>query len=414
MKVWNGVLTSARSSFRRANADLESFSYSVSHDLRAPLRAVDGFCQMFLDEFGAGVPPDGRYMLEKAQAGAARMGQLIDGLLRLARFGRQPLNLAPVRMNSLVQRVLAHFEGQLRARGVPVQVATLPDCVADGSLLEQVFTNLLSNALKFTAGRPQTRIEIGAGHDSGSLVYFVKDNGVGFDMRYAEHLFGVFQRLHAQSEFEVPGSACRSYSESYGSTADGPGPRARRNRARRFTSACRRPRMNAEVSIPKASEHIDLDVLLVEDSMPDAELAIWRLTQGGFRCRYRVVTREHELLAALTERLPSFILSDFSLPGFDGMAALATASLLAPDVPFIFLSARSERSAPSEALRRGAVDYVLKSESDAARSGRQACPRGSRVAACESDRRAPHTPRYRCFADAFGNQRGGGQDARAE
>jgi diguanylate cyclase (GGDEF)-like protein len=119
--------------------------------------------------------------------------------------------------------------------------------------------------------------------------------------------------------------------------------------------------MNAEVLIPKEPEHPDLDVLMIEDSMPDAELAIWRLTQGGFRCRYRIVTREEELRAALAERTPSFILSDFSLPGFDGMAALATASQLAPDVPFIFLSGTIGEERAIEALRRGAVDYVLKS-----------------------------------------------------
>jgi signal transduction histidine kinase/FixJ family two-component response regulator len=188
-----------------ANADLESFSYSVSHDLRAPLRAVDGFCQMFLDEFGAGVPPDGRFMLEKARAGAVRMNQLIEGLLRLARFTRQPLQTRSIQTDALVKGVSTQFEAQLRERAVEVQIGSLPDCVADESLLEQVFTNLLSNALKFTAGRPDTRIEVGARHEGGDVVYFVKDNGVGFDMRYAEHLFGVFQRMHSQAQFEGTG-----------------------------------------------------------------------------------------------------------------------------------------------------------------------------------------------------------------
>jgi diguanylate cyclase (GGDEF)-like protein len=119
--------------------------------------------------------------------------------------------------------------------------------------------------------------------------------------------------------------------------------------------------MNANVLAPLEPEHFDLDVLMIEDSMPDAELAIWRLTQGGFRCRYRIVTQEHELRAALRDRTPNFILSDFSLPGFDGMAALATAAQVAPDVPFIFLSGTIGEERAIEALRRGAVDYVLKS-----------------------------------------------------
>ncbi|HEY0339921.1 MAG TPA: diguanylate cyclase, partial [Steroidobacteraceae bacterium] len=120
--------------------------------------------------------------------------------------------------------------------------------------------------------------------------------------------------------------------------------------------------MNAVNALePREPERPDLDVLMIEDSMPDAELAIWRLTQGGFRCRFRIVTGEDELRTALHERTPSFILSDFSLPGFDGMAALATAAQVAPDVPFIFLSGTIGEERAIEALRRGAVDYVLKS-----------------------------------------------------
>src|ERR1700739_256919 len=119
--------------------------------------------------------------------------------------------------------------------------------------------------------------------------------------------------------------------------------------------------MNSNALQPREPEGLDLDVLMVEDSMPDAELAIWRLTQGGFRCRYRIVTREDELRTALQERSPSFILSDFSLPGFDGMSALATAARVAPDVPFIFLSGTIGEERAIEALRQGAVDYVLKS-----------------------------------------------------
>lgn len=188
-----------------ANADLEAFSYSVSHDLRAPLRAVDGFCQMFVEDFGAGVPPEGRQILDKVRAGAARMNQLIDALLRLARFSRQPLHMRPVQTNAVVGCVVANLQDQLQGRSVQLQIADLPDCLADASLLEQVFTNLLSNALKFTAGRPHAHIEIGTAREAAEQIYFVKDDGVGFDMRYADRLFGVFQRLHSQTEFEGSG-----------------------------------------------------------------------------------------------------------------------------------------------------------------------------------------------------------------
>jgi signal transduction histidine kinase len=188
-----------------ANADLEAFSYSVSHDLRAPLRRVDGYCQMFINEFGADLTPEGRRILESACAGTAHMSRLIDDLLRLARYSRQPLQTRMVRMPALVQRVVASFHEQTQERGVELAVGTLPDCMADEALLEQVCTNLISNALKFTAGRSPARLEIGSLGRAGEQVYFVRDNGVGFDMRHAERLFGVFQRLHSQSEFEGTG-----------------------------------------------------------------------------------------------------------------------------------------------------------------------------------------------------------------
>ena len=188
-----------------ANADLESFSYSVSHDLRAPLRAVDGFCQMFIEEFGEGVPQEGHRILEKVRAGTVRMNQLIEGLLRLARFSRQPLTTRRVQVGALVTQVTAHFRDQLDGRSVQMMVGELPDCLGDAALLEHVFTNLISNALKFTAGRDETRIEIGSQRIDAEVAYFVKDNGVGFDMRYADRLFGVFQRLHSQTEFEGTG-----------------------------------------------------------------------------------------------------------------------------------------------------------------------------------------------------------------
>jgi signal transduction histidine kinase/FixJ family two-component response regulator len=188
-----------------ANSDLEAFSYSVSHDLRAPLRRVDGFCQMFIDEFGPGLTPEGRRILENVSAGTKHMSELIDALLRFARYSRQPLQTRAVQTEALVRRVVGNFNEQLQGRDVELQLGELPDCVADGALLEQVFTNFISNALKFTAGRPQARIEVASHQEGGEQVFFVKDNGVGFDMRYADRLFGVFQRLHKQSEFEGTG-----------------------------------------------------------------------------------------------------------------------------------------------------------------------------------------------------------------
>jgi light-regulated signal transduction histidine kinase (bacteriophytochrome) len=133
------------------------------------------------------------------------MQRLIDDLLHLARFSRQPLETHRIRMTDLVRRVASSLEQQSRERRVQLEIADLPDCHGDGSLLEQVLTNLLSNAYKFTATRDSARIEVGAFRQDKEQVYFVRDNGVGFDMRHADKLFGVFQRMHSQSQFPGTG-----------------------------------------------------------------------------------------------------------------------------------------------------------------------------------------------------------------
>jgi signal transduction histidine kinase len=188
-----------------ANKDLEAFSYSVSHDLREPLRAVEGFCEIFRAEFSTEVPEPGRKILERIWAGASRMSQLINDLLHFSRFSREPLNCMRVLMSELVQQVVARLQERLGERQLDVQIADLPDCHGDRALLEQVLVNLLSNAFKFTAGRDGARIEVGVLRQGEAAVYYVRDNGVGFDMRYADKLFGVFQRLHTQEAFEGTG-----------------------------------------------------------------------------------------------------------------------------------------------------------------------------------------------------------------
>jgi light-regulated signal transduction histidine kinase (bacteriophytochrome) len=188
-----------------SNADLESFSYSVSHDLRAPLRAIDGFCQILVSEYAREIPEEARDLLAKVCTAVARMQRLIDDLLHLARFSRQPLEAQRVDMTDLARRVASSLEQQSRDRRVQLEIASLPDCHGDGSLLEQVLMNLLSNAYKFTATRDPARIEVGAFGQNNEQVYFVRDNGVGFDMQYADKLFGVFQRMHTQAQFPGTG-----------------------------------------------------------------------------------------------------------------------------------------------------------------------------------------------------------------
>jgi signal transduction histidine kinase/FixJ family two-component response regulator len=188
-----------------ANRDLEAFSYSVSHDLREPLRAVEGFCEMFRAEFGASVPEPGRRILQRIWSGASRMTQLVNDLLHFSRFSREPLHCLRVPLREIVLQTVARLKEPLGERQPSVQVGDLPDCFGDRSLLEQVLINLLSNAFKFSAGRDAPRIEVGALRQGEDIVYYVRDNGVGFDMRYADRLFGVFQRLHPQEAFEGTG-----------------------------------------------------------------------------------------------------------------------------------------------------------------------------------------------------------------
>ncbi|HTU64335.1 MAG TPA: ATP-binding protein [Steroidobacteraceae bacterium] len=188
-----------------ANRELEAFSYSVSHDLRAPLRAVSFFTQSMLNEHAAQLNDEGKRLLQNVTAGAAHMDRLITDLLRLAQLNRQPLNKSPVRFGELAQRVIDGMTHERAGRDIEFVIADFPTWQVDAGLLQQVFVNLISNAIKFTRERAKARIEIGFRMDGTTLVVFVKDNGVGFNMKYMNKLFGVFQRLHTADQFEGTG-----------------------------------------------------------------------------------------------------------------------------------------------------------------------------------------------------------------
>jgi len=188
-----------------ANHDLESFTYSVSHDLRAPLRHMDGFSRILIEEFGPQIPPGAKQHLERVRAATLHMGHLVDDLLNLARVGRGSLRIAPTDLNELAAETILSLEAETRGREVDWRVGRLSIAQCDPGLLRQVFFNLLSNALKFTHPREKAVIEIGEIRNEGEPVIFVRDNGVGFDMKYADKLFQVFQRLHGEEEFEGTG-----------------------------------------------------------------------------------------------------------------------------------------------------------------------------------------------------------------
>jgi len=198
------ALRTAKETAEAANKELESFSYSVSHDLRAPLRAIDGFSRILLEEYGEKLDDEGQRLLGVLLTNTAKMGHLIDDLLAFSRLGRKPLRASRVDMNALVGGVLREA---LAASGSPPNctVHPLPDAVGDPALLQQVWVNLISNAIKFTSRAERPEIEVGARDEENAVVYWVRDNGAGFDMRYAGKLFGVFQRLHRDAEFPGTG-----------------------------------------------------------------------------------------------------------------------------------------------------------------------------------------------------------------
>jgi two-component system, sensor histidine kinase and response regulator len=188
-----------------ANRELEAFSYSVSHDLRAPLRAVSVFTQALLSDHAEGMSDEGRRLLQNVNAGAAHMDRLITDLLRLSQLNRQPLHKTPVRFGDLAQQVINGMSHERAGREIEFVIADFPTWQVDAGLMQQVFVNLISNAIKFTRERTQARIEVGYRMDGTTLVVFVKDNGVGFNMKYMNKLFGVFQRLHSADQFEGTG-----------------------------------------------------------------------------------------------------------------------------------------------------------------------------------------------------------------
>ncbi|HEX8962129.1 MAG TPA: ATP-binding protein [Rhodocyclaceae bacterium] len=186
-----------------ANKDLESFAYSVSHDLQAPLRAMGGFSNILMEDERQRLSYDGRQMLDRIAANAQRMSAMIDRILDYSRAGRQPLKKGQVDMAALAGEVAARLKPAYP--GADLRIGPLPPAVGDATMIEQILQNLIGNALKYSAKVAQPRIEVGADVDGARTVYWVQDNGAGFDMRYADKLFGAFQRMHAEGEFPGTG-----------------------------------------------------------------------------------------------------------------------------------------------------------------------------------------------------------------
>ncbi len=188
-----------------ANREMESFTYSVSHDLRAPLRAIDGFSKIIQRDHGKALDEKAVQLFAKVRDSVKMMGQLIDDLLNFSRLGQKAPDIKPVNIYEIVENAWQELQQAYPERNVSLQIHDLPPSAGDRSLMKQVFVNLLSNAIKFTRTRPVARIEIGGNEDERECTYYVKDNGVGFDMEYHDKMFGVFQRLHSQTDYDGSG-----------------------------------------------------------------------------------------------------------------------------------------------------------------------------------------------------------------
>jgi light-regulated signal transduction histidine kinase (bacteriophytochrome) len=187
------------------NRELEAFSYSVSHDLRAPLRSINGYAQILVEDHSGKLDDEGNRVIGTIIKNSNRMGQLIDDLLDFSHANRKKIAKSQIDMNEFLQPILTELVEQEKSRDIRIDVKPLLPCFADVNMIRQVWVNLLSNALKYTRKNTTAQIELGSIRENDETIYYVKDNGVGFNMQYYDKLFGVFQRLHKMEDFDGTG-----------------------------------------------------------------------------------------------------------------------------------------------------------------------------------------------------------------
>ncbi len=201
----NRDLENSAIQLHEANEELEAFAYSVSHDLRVPLRAIDGFSRILMEDYGDSLDEEGNRLISIVRDNTEKMGDLIDDILLLSRVGRQKMKGFEIDMEYLVRNVWEDLRPDWDGREIELIIDDLPNAQGDRILMAQVFQNLLSNSIKFTRNKNPAVIEVGAQNYKDEIIYYVKDNGAGFDMKYIDKLFGLFQRLHTAEEFEGTG-----------------------------------------------------------------------------------------------------------------------------------------------------------------------------------------------------------------
>ena len=347
-----------------ANKDLEAFSYSVSHDLRAPLRAIDGFSRLILENPQGG---DTLHYLQRVRTNAQQMGTLIDDLLAFSRLGRQQLSVQSVSTAALVRQCLDTLraaDGGGRVASAAVSVGELPVCSGDPGLLREVWMNLLSNAFKFSGKHAAPRIEIGASATANGAVYFVRDNGAGFDMRYTDKLFGVFQRLHTVREFPGTGVGLALVQRIVQRHGGRIWPRRSRIKAPRFISRWEKIMFKAELPI---------EILLVEDNPDDEELTLRALHDNHLVNTLHVVRDGEEAIEFLScsgryagldpaHGTPKVILLDLKLPKVSGIEVLQHIKRdpRLHAVPVVVLTSSHEERDIVDTYALGVNSYIVK------------------------------------------------------
>src|SRR5207244_2272101 len=365
-----------------ANKELETFTYSVSHDLRAPLRHIGGFSKILVEEFGPALDPTAQHYLQRIEEGTRRMGVLVDELLNLARVGRHSLSLQVTGLNSIVAELVSMLKPESEGRQVEWIIADLPFVECDPILIKQVLQNLMANALKFTRPRPRAVIEIGQVEENGSPAIFVRDNGVGFSMKYADKLFGVFQRLHRPEDFEGTGiglATVQRIIQKHGGRVWVEAELDRRDILfqPRGGRTIRRPQTK---ETEKSCSHdwslimqsSGVDILLVEDSQDDMDLALHALRRENLANNIFVVRDGEQALDFLfcreafakrsLDHPPKLVLLDLKLPKVDGIEVLRQikSDPRTKTIPVVIMTSSKEERDLVNGYSLGANSYIQK------------------------------------------------------
>lgn len=355
-----------------ANEELEAFASSVSHDLRAPLRHIDGMAAALLEDFGDGFDDAGRDYVARIRSASQRMAALIEDLLRLSRVTRTELKIVEVDLSEMAASIADELRREYFGREVAFETAQGLHARGDAGLLRAALMNLLQNAWKFTGRQRQARVEFGAERHDGGTVYFVRDNGAGFDMAHADRLFGTFQRLHTEREFPGTGIGLatvrrimrRHGGDVWAESVPDAGATFYFTLSSRLTApvfAALPPPTHLLAAEPAAPAVVgQVSVLLVDDDPDVLTLSVRALRPAG----YEILTAGtgEEALAILRARVVGIIVSDFSMPGMNGAQLLAQAAALHPDTLRIIVSGQTMNRAMQSGLRSGEIHHYFEKQ----------------------------------------------------